>query len=75
MDSYKFKSKISNSGLVKIQVDNKNLFNQEVEVIILPTKPKKRKITASEFIQKWAGFLSEEDIDKAKFDYLSNKYK
>ena len=75
MRTYRFITKISDKGAIQIP-DNPSLFGKEVEIIILP-KPKqgKEKMKASDFIDKWAGFLLDNDTDKSKFDYLSDKYK
>ncbi|ACF14098.1 hypothetical protein Ctha_1640 [Chloroherpeton thalassium ATCC 35110] len=73
MKAYKFITKVSDTGT--IQIPSRELFDKEVEIIILPKpEPEKKKMTAMEFVQKWAGFLSNSNIDKAKLDYLSEKY-
>lgn len=75
MKAYRFITKVSDTGTIQIPY-NPNLFNKEVEIIILPkSKPEKEKMKAKEFIDKWAGFLVDKDTDKSKFDYLSDKYK
>lgn len=75
MRAYRFITKISDDGTIRIP-NNPTLFDKEVEIIILP-KPmqKKKKMKASDFIEKWAGFLVDSDTDKSKFNYLSDKYK
>lgn len=75
MRAYRFFTKVSETGIIQIPY-SPNLFNEEVEIIILPKSLKSgKKMQASEFINKWAGFLSNDDTDKSKFDYLSEKYK
>lgn len=75
MQAYRFETRISKNGLINIPLSNQ-LFNKEVEIIILPKQPKKRLKTASiDFINKWSGFLSNNDTDTSKYDYLSDKYK
>jgi hypothetical protein len=38
---------------------------------------KTKKTSAKKFVSRWAGFLKDADIDseKAKYEYLSEKYK
>ncbi|WP_340105403.1 hypothetical protein [Rhodohalobacter sp. 8-1] len=75
MKAYKFKTKVSEKGTIRIP-DDSDLRNQEVEVIVISSeKEKDSKMKASEFVNKWAGFLSDEDTDKAKQDYLTEKYR
>ena len=80
MKAYRFITTISNKGTIQL-TENPALFGQEVELIILPKSKKKsetdtkKKMTALEFVNKWAGFLKDEDIDNAKYDYLMNKHK
>lgn len=75
MKAYKFKTKVSNKGTIRVP-DDSDLRDQEVEVIIISVKEEgSLKMKASEFVNKWAGFLSEEDTDKSKLDYLTEKYR
>ena len=76
MNAYKFETKILKDGLIKIP-EFSGYENQVVEIFIIPKKDKKvnEKITAEEFINKWAGFLSQKNTDKTKYEYLSDKYK
>lgn len=75
MKAYKFVTKVSESGIIQLPY-NPSLFNKEVEVFIVPKpKPEKNKMMGIEFVEKWAGFLSNDDTDRAKFEYLADKYK
>ena len=75
MRAYRFFTKVSETGIIQIPY-NPNLFNEEVEIIILPKSLKSgKKMHASEFINNWAGFITNFDNDKPKFDNLSEKYK
>ena len=75
MKSYKFKTKVSNEGTIQVPQDS-DLRNQEVEVIVISSKMERMpKMNASDFVNKWAGFLSDEKTDQAKENYLMNKYK
>lgn len=38
------------------------------------SSPQKPKLKASDFVEKWAGFLVDVDPDQAKFEYLSDKH-
>ena len=75
MKVYRFTTKVSESGTIQIPY-SLSLFDKEVEIIILP-KPtlEKEKMRATDFVKKWAGFISDKNTDKTKSEYLSNKYK
>ncbi len=75
MKTYKFKTKVSENGIIKIPY-KKELYDEEVEIIIMPkTTTKNNNSKASDFVKKWAGFLKEKNIEKSKYDYLSSKYR
>ncbi|MEX0812353.1 MAG: hypothetical protein WD048_09055 [Chitinophagales bacterium] len=75
MKAYKFITKISDKGIIQIPF-SPALYDKEVEIIIVPKLNKKKKTQkATDFINKWAGFLKNTDTDKSKFEYLSGKYK
>ena len=75
MKAYKFKTKVSDKGTIRVP-DDSDLHNQEVEVIVITSiKETGSNMKASEFVNKWAGFLSDEDTDQAKQDYLTEKYR
>lgn len=75
MLAYRFETKITKDGLIKIPI-SKKLFDKDVEIVILPKRKKKiTKSSSSDFIKKWSGFLSGLDIDGSKSAYLSEKYK
>lgn len=75
MECYKFTTTISEDG--KIQVpDNPSLFNKEVDITIIPKQTAEtKKTTASDFVKKWAGVLSENGVQDARYQYLSEKHK
>ena len=74
MQAYKYDTRISDTGLIQIPL-NADLLDREVEIIILPKHDKlSKKKLAGDFIDKWSGFLSDIDIDEAKYNYLSEKY-
>jgi hypothetical protein len=73
--AFRFETRISKKGVIQLPL-NQQLVDREVEIIILPKlhlKPTKN--AALDFIDKWAGFLSNIDIADSKYQYLSNKYK
>lgn len=75
MRAFKFDTIISKDGLIQLPF-TPSLFNKEVEIIILPKDKKKaQKKTGKKFVKKWAGFLSLNDTDSSKLDYLTEKYK
>ena len=81
MQTYKFDIKISESGLISLPYTMPNLYGKEVELfIVVPQEKKQERIKqtkAQEFVLKWAGFLKEEnpDLDRVKYEYLTEKYK
>ena len=75
MQAYRFETRITKNGLIQIPLSNQ-LFDKEVEIIILPKQKQKTvKISSSNFVTKWTGFLKDSDTDDLKFQYLSEKYK
>ena len=75
METFKFITKISKNGLIQIPF-KPVLFNKEVEITIVPKIGKlKEKRGAKDFINKWAGFLKDSDVDDEKYKYLMEKYK
>jgi len=76
MKAYKFNTKVSQNGIIKIP-NKQTLAGKNVEVIIVPkASSKKDNFSAEDFIEKWAGFLSlEKDEEDYKYQYLSKKYK
>lgn len=75
MKAYKFHTKISDNGTIRIPY-YPQLYDKEVEIIIVPKfKTENKANSATEFVNKWAGFLKNSDIENSKYDYLSEKYK
>jgi len=75
MKTFRFTARVSQEGTIQIP-NNAKLIDKEVEIIMVPKSPQqKNKMGASKFIDKWAGFLTNSDTDKSKFDYLTDKYK
>ena len=75
METYRFKTKISKNGIIHVP-EGANLFNKKVEIsITAETKKTIKKSAATDFVNKWAGFFQSDDTDKAKYNYLSEKYK
>jgi hypothetical protein len=75
METYRFKTKISKSGIIRIPV-RFSLHDKEVEVTLVSKEPGYReKIKAKDFVNTWAGFLQSSDPENSKYDYLMDKYK
>lgn len=75
MQAYRFETRISKNGLIQLPLSNQ-LFDREVEIIILPKQKQKRvRFSSTDFVDKWSGFLANRDADDSKFQYLSDKYK
>ena len=83
MQAYKFNTRISENGLLSLSLPHKpELFNTEVEIIVLSkpkekTKEQEEKYTAKEFLKDWTGILkgmSDEELENAKYEYLMEKH-
>jgi hypothetical protein len=75
MQAFRFITRISKKGVIQLPV-NSHLTDRDVEIIIIPKRSKKSsKNAATDFVEKWAGFLTNSDIDDSKFQYLNEKYK
>jgi hypothetical protein len=75
MQAYRFETRISKKGLIQLPF-NQQFVDREVEIIILPKQDLKPNKNASiDFVNKWAGFLSNVNIEESKFQYLTEKYK
>jgi len=76
MEAYKFKIKISESGIISLPFEP-SLYGQNPEIIIFPkTKTeRKRPYSAKDFLKKWSGIIkADKDLDTDKHDYLKNKH-
>ena len=74
MNTFKFVARVSEQGTIQIP-EGPTLTGEEVEVVIRPkTQTSNSAVTATEFIEKRSGFLTEENTDQSKYDYLVNKY-
>ena len=80
MQAFKYDIRISENGTIFLPFVLPNLCGKEVELFIVPKeeKPiKTKEASAKKFVTRWAGFLNENNFDpeKAKYEYLSEKYK
>ncbi|MDR0749378.1 MAG: hypothetical protein LBF62_07385 [Tannerellaceae bacterium] len=79
MQAYKFDTRITKDGIISLPFVPV-LFDQEVEIIILPKteiKETAHKITPSEFIRKWSGVIKDippDDTGDLRYEYLKKKY-
>lgn len=75
MQAYRFETRISKEGIIQLPY-NQQLIDREVEIIILPKQEfNPNKNTATDFVNRWAGFLSNENVEESKLKYLIEKYK
>lgn len=75
MKTLRFRAKVSKSGTIQLPSDA-SLNDKEVDVIIVPkTKRIGKTMRATEFVEKWKGFLYPMDSNDSKFNYLMKKYK
>ncbi len=82
LHAYKFETVVPENGMIEIPYFKSHV-NEEIEVFIVIKKPPKNKqtkqakprLTAEEFIEKWAGAFSVFDVNDAKYEYLMEKYK
>jgi len=75
MEALKFNTKILENGMIKLP-EITDLANREIEIIIVlkGEKMNNKQISASEFLKKWSGFLSDTDTDDSRIQYLNKKY-
>ena len=76
MQVYKFQTKISRKGIIKLPAKSE-WFNKDVEVIILLKQADQKEVdknAGTEFVNKWAGSLSNINEDD-KYQYLVKKHK
>ena len=75
MQVYRFDTHISQNGVIQLPT-NQQLSDRDVEIIIL-TKPeiKPNKKSSADFINKWTGFLTDTNVEEARIQYLSEKYR
>ena len=83
MQAYKFNTRISDGGIISLSLPYKpELFNTEVEVIVLSktkekSKKQEEKYTAKDFLREWTGILkdmSDEELENARYEYLMEKH-
>ncbi len=75
MEAYKFLTRISKNGSVKLP-PTPELFDRDVEIIILPLKRESsKKQPAKKFVEKWAGTIESDSINNDKYDYLIRKHR
>jgi hypothetical protein len=74
MQAYKFETRISKTGQIKLPLTD-HLFGKEVEIIIVPKQEKKSSdLNITNFIDKWTGFLTGVNVEDSKYQYFE-KYK
>ena len=81
MQAYKFDTRISERGIISLPHEPE-LFNTDVEIIILSkpkkkAKEKKENYSAKDFLRDWTGILkdmSDEELENAKYEYLKEKH-
>jgi len=85
MNAYKFKTKVSDRGVISLPYEP-HLYNKNVEDIIIPLIKKEvihktnRPNKALDFVNKWKGAFSglenitDEEIDNLKYERLLKKY-
>ena len=77
MQAYKFDLRISDIGTISLPRAIPDLYGREVELFIVPKETSRKSASAKSFVSRWAGFLKDSNIDveNAKYEYLSEKYK
>ena len=82
MNAYKFNARVSGAGTITLPFDS-HLYNTDVEVFIVPAyrnSIEKSSYSANDFISKWRGCvkgmenISDEELDRIKYDYLKQKH-
>jgi hypothetical protein len=83
MNAYKFYTRVSDTGTITLPYGSR-LYDTDVEVFVVPVSnektTKERRFSASEFVSKWRGSIkgmenvSDEDLDRIKYEHLKRKY-
>jgi len=85
MNAYKFKTKVSDSGIISLPYEP-HLYNKNVEIIVIPMikreiiNKKNRPNKALEFVNKWKGVfnglenITDEEIDNLRYERLKERY-
>ncbi|HPO61572.1 MAG TPA: hypothetical protein PK762_00640 [Candidatus Kapabacteria bacterium] len=73
MQTYSFDTKISKDGIIQVPL-LEDFSDIDVKVIIIAKPDIKPKTNVQTFLDKWSGFLSDENTDDAKYNYLMEKY-
>jgi hypothetical protein len=79
MQAYKLDTTISEDGIISLP-SMPGLFNKEVKLTIVPKEKEphdKEKYSALDFLEEWSGAfkINEEDLNQAKYEYLTDKYR
>jgi len=78
MNAYKFDITVGNDGSLHLPFLSE-LSNQDVEVIIVPGSEKiinsQQSKAGMDFVDRWSGFITENQDTVSRIDYLSEKYK
>lgn len=75
MKAIRFKTRISKKGIIRIP-ENIHVPENEVEIVIIPKSEENEQTgNIKAFLDKWSGFLNDNNTDASKYDYLINKYK
>jgi hypothetical protein len=76
MTTYKFTTKIQEDGTIKLPKDA--VFSDEEVLITITSKQIQESVKpstkATDFVQKWAGFMKDVDVEDAEYNYLLEKY-
>lgn len=73
---YKFDTIIQKNGIIRIP-EFKQFIDCEVELFVVIKKktPANSELSATSFVNRWAGFFKSDDADDARYSYLTEKYK
>jgi hypothetical protein len=75
MDTLKFNTTIPEEGIIHIP-DFEKLVKKNVEVtIVVKEDDSSAKNNINDFLKKWAGAFTTNEIDDARYNYLIEKYK
>lgn len=73
MKTLRFRTKVSKAGTIRLPKDAA-LNDKEVDVIIIPkVKRIGKTLKATDFVEKWKGFLYPMESNDSKFDYRMEK--
>lgn len=74
MQTYTYEALIDKSGLITLSLPQE-LVGSSVKVTVMPVQNGGKRMTGLDFVNKWGGFLKNEEINESRLDYIESKHK